>query len=140
MGWQVRGTSRRSERLEPIEAAGLEPALADPYRPGTVLELCGDVAVVVWLLGNAAGEPDEARAIHGPRLESLMERLVDSPVRAFAYEAVGSVDASAISEGVRIVVRAREIWRVPVVLLTEGRREPRWAERSAAAVAGLLAG
>jgi uncharacterized protein YbjT (DUF2867 family) len=36
-GWAVRGTSRREEGLEPIAAAGIEPALADPDRPGTIL-------------------------------------------------------------------------------------------------------
>ena len=85
-GWQVRGTSRVDSGLEAIDHAGLEPALADPDRPGTILELIGDVAVVVWLLGSADGEADELAAIHGPRLERLLEKLVDTPVRGFAYE------------------------------------------------------
>ena len=38
-GWQVRGTSRREQGLAAIEAAGIEPALADPNLPGTVLDL-----------------------------------------------------------------------------------------------------
>src|SRR3954469_22991118 len=56
LGWQVRGTSRGPEERDATEAAGLEWTQADPDRPGTVLDLCGDVAVVVWLLGSAAGE------------------------------------------------------------------------------------
>ena len=52
-GWAVRGTSRREDGLEAIEAAGIEPALADPDRPGTILELVSDVAVLVLLLGSA---------------------------------------------------------------------------------------
>ena len=51
----MRGTSRREEGLAAIEAAGIEPALADPDRVGTVLELVGDVAVVFHLLGSADG-------------------------------------------------------------------------------------
>ena len=94
-GWAVRGTSRREEGLAAIEAAGIEPALADPDRVGTVLELVGDVAVVFHLLGSAAGEPEALAAIHGPRLERLLEKLVDTPVRGVVYEAVGSVDAGA---------------------------------------------
>ena len=93
-GWQVRGTSARAG-LEAIEAAGLEAAVADPDRPGTVLELCGDVTVVVWLLGSARGEPELIAAIHGPRLERLLEKLVDSPVRGFVYEAAGPGEASS---------------------------------------------
>jgi len=96
------------------------------------------VAVVVWLLGSAQGE--SSAAVHGPRLESLMEKLVDSPVRGFAYEATGSVDAGTLAEGARIVERAAETWRIPVTLLTEDRREPGWAVRSAATVAALLTG
>jgi len=55
LGWQVRGTSRRLEQREAIESAGMEPAPADPDAPGTVLELCADVSVLVWLLGSASG-------------------------------------------------------------------------------------
>ena len=54
-GWLVRGTSRRDDGLAAIEAAGIEPALADPDRPGTLLDLVGDVTVVHWLLGSARG-------------------------------------------------------------------------------------
>jgi uncharacterized protein YbjT (DUF2867 family) len=138
LGWQVRGTSREDRGLEEIEAAGFEPAKANPDHPGTVLDLCGDIAVVVWLLGSAAGEADALAAIHGPRLERLLEKLVDSPVRGFAYEAVGSVDDRRLAEGREIVERAGGRWRIPVGLLTGGRDEPGWAGRSAEAVAGLL--
>ena len=140
LGWQVRGSSRRSEGLDAIEAAGIEAAGADPNRAGTVLELCGDVAVVVWLLGSASGGRGAAAAIHGPRLKSLLEKLVESPVRGFAYEAAGSVEAGTLVEGARIVRRAGERWRIPVTLLGEDRDEPGWATRMAAAVAGLLTG
>ncbi len=140
LGWQVRGTSRERTGLAAIEAAGLEPAEANPDRPGTVLDLCADVAVVVWLLGSAAGEADAIAAIHGPRLERLIEKLVDSPVRGFVYEAAGSVDERLLAEGREIVERAGETWRIPVALLDGSRDQPGWAGRSAEAVAGLLAG
>jgi uncharacterized protein YbjT (DUF2867 family) len=137
LGWQVRGTSRRPDETKAIEAAGIESAAADPDRPGTVLDLCGDVAVVVWLLGSASGD---AAAIHGPRLSSLLEKLVDSPVRGFAYEASGTADGGTLAEGARIVERAGETWRIPVILLTEERDSPGWAARSAAQIERLLAG
>jgi uncharacterized protein YbjT (DUF2867 family) len=138
LGWQVRGTSRSPEGRDAIEAGGLEAAEADPDRPGTVLELCGDVAVVVWLLGSAAGTVDAISAIHGPRLERLLEKLVDTPVRGFAYEAVGSVDSEHLAGGREIVQRAGETWRIPVTFLTAARDEPGWAVTSAAKVARLL--
>jgi uncharacterized protein YbjT (DUF2867 family) len=138
LGWQVRGTSRSPEGREAIEAAGFEGAEADPDRPGTVLDLCGDVAVVVWLLGSAAGEEDQVAAIHGPRLERLLEKLVDSPVRGFAYEAAGSANPELLASGRGIIERAGETWRIPVALLTTAREEQGWAVRTAARVAALL--
>jgi nucleoside-diphosphate-sugar epimerase len=140
LGWRVRGTSRRAAGVEAIDAAEIEAAPADPDRAGTVLELCGDVAVVVWLLGSVSGEPEAISDIHGPRLESLLEKLVDSPVRGFAYEAAGSVDAETLAEGARITERAGERWRIPVALLTRDRGEPGWAARSAGAIERLVAG
>ena len=140
LGWQVRGTSRRADGLDAIGAAGFGSASADPDRPGTVLELCGDVTVVVWLLGDAFGESGTTSAIHGSRLRSLLEKLVDSPVRGFVYEAAGSVDGETLAEGARIVEDVGRRWRIPVTLLGEDRRAPDWAERTAAAVAGLLTG
>jgi NAD(P)-dependent dehydrogenase (short-subunit alcohol dehydrogenase family) len=139
-GWRVRGTSRHADELEAIQAAGLEAAGADPDRPGSVLELSGDVAVVVWLLGSASGDEDSISAIHGPRLERLLEKLVDTPVRGFAYEAVGDVDARILTSGRQIVGRAGETWRIPVAFLTSERDEPGWAARTAEAVEGLVAG
>jgi uncharacterized protein YbjT (DUF2867 family) len=139
LGWRVRGTSRAQAGAEAIEAAGIEPARADPDRPGTVLELCGDVSVVVWLLGSATGDADAAGAIHGPRLERLLEKLVDSPVRGFVYEAAGTADPALLAEGRAIVERAGERWRIPTAFLTGDRGSSGWARRGAATIAGLLA-
>ena len=105
-GWAVRGTSRREEGLAAIEAVGIEPALADPTRPGTIIELVNDVAVLVLLLGSLSGSDEELMAIHGPRLERLMEHLVETPVRGVVYE--GS------EAGSEIVRAAGRTWRVPV--------------------------
>jgi uncharacterized protein YbjT (DUF2867 family) len=118
-GWAVRGTSRREEGLAAIEAAGIEPTLADPERPATVLDLVGDVAVVYWLLGSATGAPDDVAAIHGPRLERLLEHLVETPVRRFVYEAAGTVDPAVLEGGAVAVRAAGERWRIPVEILEE---------------------
>ncbi|MDQ3726488.1 MAG: hypothetical protein M3335_11475 [Actinomycetota bacterium] len=111
-GWAVRGTSRREEGLEAIEAAGIEPALADPDRPGTILELVNDVTVLVLLLGGATGTEEELAAIHGPRLERLMEHLVETPVRGVLYEGT--------EEGAEVVRAAARTWRIPVEMLAGG--------------------
>lgn len=133
--WQVRGTSRTPGGCGAIEAAGIEAAEADPDRPGTVLELCGDAAVVVWLLGAAGGDPEALDAIHGSRLERLLEKLVDTPVRGFAYEAAGPDEAAErLAGGGQIAERAALTWRIPVVLLEMQRDEAGWAAAAADAV------
>jgi uncharacterized protein YbjT (DUF2867 family) len=112
-GWAVRGTSRREEGLAAIEASGIESALADPERPATLLDLVGDVTVVHWLLGSATGDPEGVAAIHGPPLEHFLERLVETPVRGFVYEAAGGTDASLLERGAAAVRGAGERWRIP---------------------------
>jgi uncharacterized protein YbjT (DUF2867 family) len=111
-GWAVRGTSRREAGLAAIEAAGLEPAIADPDRPGTILDLVGDVAVVVLLLGSLAATEEELAAIHGPRLERLLEHLVDTPVRGVVYEGT--------EQGAAAVRKAGARWRIPFEIVAPG--------------------
>lgn len=110
----VRGTTRREEGLAAIEAAGIEPALADPEQPATLLDLVGDVAAVYWLLGSAVGSEENLQAIHGSRLERFLERLVETPVRRFVYEAAGSVDPVILGQGAALVEKAWRTWRIPV--------------------------
>jgi nucleoside-diphosphate-sugar epimerase len=117
-GWAVRGTSRCEEGLAAIEAAGIEPALADPAAPGTVLDLVGDVTVVVWMLGSARGSAGELSAIHGARLERVLERIVETPVRRFVYEAAGSVDPALLALGREAIEAAAERWRIPAAVLS----------------------
>ena len=138
-GWAVRGTSRREQGLAAIEAAGIEPALADPNRPGTLLELVADVAVVFYLLGSAAGDAEDLAAIHGPRLERLLEHLVDTPVRGFAYEAGGSVDAGLLEAGAELVRAASRTWRIPVEIVAgEPTDLAKWSEQMRDLALGLL--
>lgn len=139
-GWVVRGTSRTEEGLVAIEEAGIEPARADPERPGTILDLVGDVTVVLWLLGSAKGPGEDLASIHGPRLEGLLERLVDTPVRGFLYEGAGTVDPKLLGEGAEIVKRAGQTWRIPVAVTETSReRGPSWVEEMETAVIELLA-
>ena len=113
----MRGTTRHPARAAEIEAAGIEPAIADPDRPGTLLELVGDVTLVHWLLGSAEGESGKVDAVHGPRLQALLERLVDTPVRGFVYEGAGSVGTEVLARGAAIVSAAATTWRIPVEIV-----------------------
>ncbi|HET7053642.1 MAG TPA: hypothetical protein VFI09_06980 [Solirubrobacterales bacterium] len=128
-GWQVRGTSRHREGMALIDQAGIEPALADPADPGSVLELVGDVSIVVWLLGSAEGTEEELSALHGPRLDRVLERLVETPVRGFVYDGRGSVDPILLARGKEAVEAASETWSIPVsCLLVDPRDEETWSD------------
>ncbi len=121
-----------------IAAAGAEPVRADPARPGTVLDHVADVAVVYWLLGSAAGDAEAVAAAHGAGLERLLEKLVDTPVRGFVYEAEGSAPAAARARGERLARLACERWRIPLEVV-RAPPEPwdAWADAMAAAGARL---
>ncbi len=135
----MRGTSRSEAGLAAIEAVGIEPAPADPERPGTLFDLVGDVAVVTFLLGTATGPPDAVAAIHGPRLERLLEKLVDTPVRGVVYEAAGSVEAPLLEGGAELVRQAGRTWRIPVAVVEADPEDgERWLEEMTAAVTGLI--
>jgi uncharacterized protein YbjT (DUF2867 family) len=134
-GWLVRGTTRSPERLASIEEAGIEAVLADPERPGSILDQVGDVAVVCWLLGSARGDRGLIGALHGRLLERLLERLVDTPVRGFLYDRSSSVEPGPLAAGSATVRGAAERWRIPVEIVEEDPRE--WRVWTAAAHAGV---
>jgi nucleoside-diphosphate-sugar epimerase len=113
-GWQVRGTTREAQNVAAIEAAGIEAAVADPDRVGTILDQIADVTVVYWLLGSAEGDPAAVAALHGPRLERVLEVIVDTPVRGFVYEGRGTVADECLQGGATLVRDAGARWRIPV--------------------------
>ena len=115
----MRGTSRTPAGVEAIAADGIEPARANPDRAGSVVELVDDVAVVIWALGSATGTAAEVAAVNGPRLERVLEHLVDA-------------GAAAVRE-------AGERWRIPVsVVSTPPEPHDRWVGDTAGAVRAVL--
>jgi hypothetical protein len=87
---------------------------ADPDRITTILDHLDGISLIFWLLGSARGEPGTLGALHGPRLERLVEEIVDTPVRGLVYEAAGSVPATERRRGEEILRAAGERWRIPV--------------------------
>lgn len=135
-GHMVRGTTRSAASLAEIEAAGAEGVAADPDRLGTLLPAIDGVSVCCWLLGTAERG---AAHLHGPRLASLLEKLVDTPVRGFVYEAAGSVEPSLLAEGAAAVRRASATWRMPVeVVRADPADHDAWLAAMRAAVSRVL--
>jgi putative NADH-flavin reductase len=133
-GHAVRGTTRREDQLHGIEQTGAEAVLADPDRIATLATALAGVGVVAYLLGSAQGTHDQLEALHGPRLEMLLTRVLDSPARAFLYEAAGSVDGAVLQQGARLVAAFCERSHIPYRTMTEADPET-WAD----AVDALLA-
>lgn len=135
-GHAVRGTTREPATIPAIEGAGAEGVLADPDRLATVLQALAGVAVVCWLMGSARHSPE----LHGDRLRTLMERLVDTPVRGLVYEAAGPAGAEPLGRGETIVREASATWRIPVELLdVEPADHEAWVSAASDAVTRLLA-
>jgi uncharacterized protein YbjT (DUF2867 family) len=140
-GWKVRGTTRDPGNAEDILSAQLEGVVADPDRTASILDHVGDVTLVFWSLGSAIGEPEAVGAIHGPRLERLMEKLVDTPVRGFVYEGAGTVERDRLDRGAEIVRGAAKRWRIPVQVVTEDPGDwEAWTEGMLAAAERLVGG
>ncbi len=139
-GHVVRGTTRDPAKLEAIEAAGAEGVIADPYRLATVMPLLDGASAVCWLMGTASGDAAEVAALHGGRLEALLDKLVDTHVRGAVYEAAGSVDAATLSAGAALARERRERYRMPIEIVdADPSDHPRWLEATAAAVERVLA-
>jgi nucleoside-diphosphate-sugar epimerase len=85
-GHVVRGTTRRVECRAEIEAVGAEAVVADPDRIATIAPAFDHVSVACVLLAAATGSSEELRALHGPRLEMLLARMLDTTVRGLVYE------------------------------------------------------
>jgi len=111
-GHAVRGTTRDESRLPEIEAAGAEAVVADPDRLATIMPQLAGVTVVCWLMRSAGAE------LHGPRLRSLLERLVDTPVRGFVYEE--AADPALAAAGAAAVREASATWRIPAEIAGDG--------------------
>jgi uncharacterized protein YbjT (DUF2867 family) len=140
-GHAVRGTTRDKSRHERIAAAGAEPVTADPDRLATLTPHLDGVSVLCWLMGSAQGETDAVAALHGPRLESLLETLVDTHVRGVVYEAAGSVPAELHEQGTALVRRAGETYRMPAEVVTHDPADGAgWTGAMADAVDRVLAG
>jgi hypothetical protein len=133
----ARGTTRSAARLADLERAGIDGVVADPDRLAGLVPALAGVSVVCWLMGSAQGSPE----VHGTRLRTLMEHLVDTPVRGLVYEAAGSVDPALLERGADIVRTASDTWHIPVEVVTvDPASHGDWVEAMRTAVGKVLGG
>ena len=136
-GHAVRGTSRDEATVAAIESAGAHGVVADPDRLSTLMPQLDGVSVLCWLVGAARGGAED---LHGPRLESLVEALVDTHVRGVVYESGGSVERRLLDQGAEIVRRVGETLRMPAEVVEHDPADyAGWLDAMAAAVERVLA-
>jgi len=139
-GHAVRGTTRTEQRRTAIEAAGAEVWIGDPDRIATIHYALADVTILCWLLGSAAGSPEQVAALHGSRLAMLLERTIDTTVRGLVYEAAGTVDPALLAEGAELVHAACGKSEIPHALLAADPADHEaWLAAALAAIDELLA-
>ena len=138
-GHAVRATTRDPRRRAEIEAAGAESYVGDPDRVATLAPALAHVGVACLLLGSASGSAEQLAALHGTRLDMLLERMLDTTVRGIVYEAAGTVDPALLAAGAQRVRHACERSLIPYVLLdADPRDHTAWVPVAAAAVERAL--
>jgi uncharacterized protein YbjT (DUF2867 family) len=140
-GHAVRGTTRDPDRRAEIEAAGAEPFVGDPNLVGTLAPALAHVGVACILLGSATGTEEQLTALHGTRLDMLLERMLDTTVRGVVYQAAGSVDPALLSVGAGRVRYACERSLIPYELLSaDPAADEGWVTQAVEAVERALLG
>jgi uncharacterized protein YbjT (DUF2867 family) len=133
-GYEVRGTSRRPAAADAV----VERVVADPDRLHSLVAHLQGVSAICWLLGSATGPT--AAAVNGPRLETALEYIVDTPVRGLVYEAAGTLPDALLAGGEGLVRAAGERWRLRAAASREDPTDhERWLAAMTSAVANVLA-
>jgi uncharacterized protein YbjT (DUF2867 family) len=141
VGHAVRGTTRDDARRAEIEAAGAEPFVGDPNVVGTLAPALAHVGVACILLGSATGTDQQLAALHGTRLDMLLERMLDTTVRGVVYQAAGSVGADLLRSGAERVRYACERSLIPYELLgVDPATDDGWVTQAVEAVQRALLG
>ena len=135
----VRVVTRSEARRPEIEAAGAECWIGDPDVVGTLRYALENVTILVWALGTAAGSAEQVAALHGPRLEMMLSKTIDTTVRGVLYEAAGSAGAGVFAAGVAELRRTCERNEIPFeILRADPADSPAWAAAARAGADRLL--
>jgi hypothetical protein len=114
--------------------------VGDPDRVATIVPSLQQVSVACLLLGSAVGDADRVAALHGSRLEMLLEKIVDTTVRGVVYEASGTVAPDVLRRGTEAVSEACRRSLIPYALVDADPNDHRdWLRAAAAAVAQVVA-
>ncbi len=114
--------------------------MGDPDRLGSLVGALDHVSVALILLGSADGTDDQLSALHGPRLQTLLTKMVDSTVHGVVYEASGTVDPVLLAAGRSATLAFGERARAKVALLSADPADPSaWLREAVGCVEAVLA-
>jgi hypothetical protein len=116
-GHAVRAVTRTEAGRRAIEEAGGECWIGDPDVVGTLRYALESVTIVVWALGTATGTPAAVAALHGPRLEMMLSKIIDTTVRGVVYEAAGTIAPAAFATGIAEVQRMGRLNEIPSAIV-----------------------
>ena len=140
-GHAVRITTRGEGGRAAIEAVGAECWVATPDRLATIRYALESVTLACWLLGNAAGSPEQLRDLHGSRLEFFVHQTIDTTVRGIVYEGAGRIDAATLAHGRELVVAKAAYNAIPLRVLDADPADPvAWGAQAQTAIEALLGG
>ncbi len=139
-GHAVRAVTRSEANRTRIEAAGAECWIGDPDVVGTLRYALDNVTILVWALGTARGSAEQVAALHGPRLEMMLSKTIDTTVRGVVYEAAGTVAPDVVARGVAEVVRTCELNEIPYATVEADPADAdAWAAAAMQAIHGVAA-
>ena len=138
-GHAVRAVTRTEARREAIEVAGGECWIGDPDVVGTLRYAFENVTIVVWALGTASGSPEAVAALHGPRLEMMLSKVIDTTVRGVVYEAAGTIAPAAFATGIAELERMGRLNEIPhMVVDADPADQGCWVAAARHAIEGLI--
>jgi hypothetical protein len=138
-GHAVRAVTRSETKRQPIEDAGAECWIGDPNVVGTLRYALENVTILVWALGTAAGTPAAVAALHGPRLEMMLSKTIDTTVRGVVYEAAGTVAAEAFATGLAQLERVARLNEIPFAIVdADPADRAAWVAAARQAIDGLV--
>ena len=138
-GHAVRTVTRREAGRAAIERAGGECWIGDPDVVGTLRYALESVTIVVWALGTASGTAEAVAALHGPRLEMMLSKIVDTTVRGVLYEAAGTIAPEAFATGIAELERMGQLNEIPIAVVDADPADPAgWASAARQAIGGLI--
>ncbi len=139
-GHAVRAVTRDECHRAAIEEVGAECWIGDPDVVGTLRYALENVTILVWALATAAGSAEQVAALHGPRLQMMLSKTIDTTVRGVVYEATGTVNAATLQSAVAELQRSCELNRIPCAIVDADPAErDAWVVAARTAIDTLLA-